>query len=922
MATAQFYDKGKVDALFDGISKEIQDALQYAVVVDDRLVPTEGPGTSVIEAFQSGVTTWLSAQLPGWASNANKNTAVFRNRPANNNYYYNCPDLLNRVVLWIGDVNKDEGQTAGYMERSLIFPKAGVYSVDVEYAVGITYQRANAPRFLVSIGDKTQEVVGTRQIGDLQKGHLLFSVQAGSGTIRLTATPGLGTAENAAAVVIASLKVTLVKEIGIEIGDIVAPDDNAQTGQAADAKATYEQLAGKASKSDATLTPIYSDTPTFSEWVCEPNIVTVYWDDFRAAWQTSPADSVNAHAEAYNPNATNIEFVLEADGGYVTATRTRTDIIGYTLGSQADKPLASIDPLLFARYYPEGNVKSAAEFTAGIQYDSPDTTNRTITVKPFCNTGDTANDNSNLAGRVVIPPFVGGDGNGYISDDGTRFKVVGVSGGSSIAYSANLTDIIAPNTVTTIGDLAFSQCISLISVSIPAAQTVGEEAFAECIALTTISLPATTSIGFNAFTYCTSLASVDFGDTPRPSVPTLGSGSFLNVPTSCKFIVPDNQYDAWIAADGWRDLVTAGYTFLRHSEWEYARKYEVDKKADRPTTFTTGNLAALDANGNPTDSGIKPSDKANKRAFTQNWEVRDWYEWMEGDWVWYNDLLYRATRDLEDDIDPDVDPDTPGEADKHKPGVTNAWERMDINDVQTIGGMHKAESFVAVDGAREIIHDVDGLACQEKGYGGIYFPRNDGMPRVVVSDEDYNERTYRFAPGHVDGEEVTVAITADLRYNLVTKTISNNAVTLDDRACNYVDARSLGSSDSLDIDFPALVDDKARDFVLAVECGANPPAISYAAFVTIMAEDASSLTPESGMNIYAFTEFKPNMFLASRKLITTVVDNSPENGDQLLLAMQKRGIDTTNITDFGGVAAALGLSDTATLQDAIDAVMN
>lgn len=114
-------------------------------------------------------------------------------------------------------------------------------------------------------------------------------------------------------------------------------------------------------------------------------------------------------------------------------------------------------------------------------------------------------------------------------------------------------------------------------------------------------------------------------------------------------------------------------------------------------------------------------------------------------------------------------------------------------------------------------------------------------------------------------------------YTLVTKTISNNVVTLNDRACNYVDARSLGSSDSLDIDFPALVDDKGRDFMLAVECGANPPTISYAALVTIMAEDASSIIPEEGMNIYSFKEFKTNMFIASRKLVVTVVNNSSEN---------------------------------------------
>ena len=163
---------------------------------------------------------------------------------------------------------------------------------------------------------------------------------------------------------------------------------------------------------------------------------------------------------------------------------------------------------------------------------------------------------------------------------------------------------------------------------------------------------------------------------------------------------------------------------------------------------------------------------------------------------------------------------------------------------------------------------------------------------------------------------------SELPYSLVVKEIKNGTVSLDDRADNYVDARTLGSSDSLDIDFPVLVDGRSRDFVIAVECGENPPTISYAAFATIMAEDASTLTPEPGMNIYAFTEFKTNMFLAARKTVDTVVVNTPESSDQVLLAMQKRGVDTTNITDFGKVANTFGLGDTATPQDAIDAVMN
>ena len=230
----------------------------------------------------------------------------------------------------------------------------------------------------------------------------------------------------------------------------------------------------------------------------------------------------------------------------------------------------------FAQYYPDGSVKSTTEFTQGIKYNTPDTVNRTITVKPFCNTGDSDNDNSSLVGRVVIPPFVDAQGNPYISDDGTRYKVVGVSGGIPNELNRNLTAIVAPTTVTNIGDSAIENCRSLTSVS----------------------FPAVTNIAYHAFNYCTSLTSVDFGDTPRSSVPTLGVNAFSGVPTSCKIIVPYTQYDEWKAADGWKDLQQE---FVRHAE-----------KADKPATFTAGNLAALDANGNPTDSTIPAANVAVK----------------------------------------------------------------------------------------------------------------------------------------------------------------------------------------------------------------------------------------------------------------------------------------------------------------------
>jgi len=364
-------------------------------------------------------------------------------------------------------------------------------------------------------------------------------------------------------------------------------------------------LADKASKADATLTPIYSDTPTFSEWtgtvLAAENIEVTGLPYFQPqddkhpesyGWYL-PTSQQDLHL-SFDIGATSLSINNSIDGWYLnyTATRTRTDIIGYSLGTQTDKPVAPADPLLFARYYPEGNVKSAAEFTQGIKYDAPNTTNRTITVKPFCNTGTAANDNSNLSGRVVIPPFVDEDGNPYISDDGTRFKVVGVSGNDSVRLNTNLTAIVAPNTVTIISDEAFIDCTSLTTVSLPAAENIGCSVFNGCTSLTTVSLPVATTIEIGAFGSCTRLDSVDFGDTPRLSVPSLGEGAFSGVPTSCKLIVPDAQYNAWTTASGWSSLVTQGYKFLKHSEWEYARKYELAAKLDKMEAIAWSDLKA------------------------------------------------------------------------------------------------------------------------------------------------------------------------------------------------------------------------------------------------------------------------------------------------------------------------------------------
>ena len=139
---------------------------------------------------------------------------------------------------------------------------------------------------------------------------------------------------------------------------------------------------------------------------------------------------------------------------------------------------------------------------------------------------------------LLDPTFIGTEYD-YNTDELIRL-------GAIFADCTQVTEVVIPDSVTSIGEGTFSNCTSLTSVTIPnSVSYIGNQAFSNCTSLTSVTIPnSVTTIGSFAFGQCSSLSSITVEATTPP---TLGTDPFQNT-NNCLIYVPTESVQAYKTA--------------------------------------------------------------------------------------------------------------------------------------------------------------------------------------------------------------------------------------------------------------------------------------------------------------------------------------------------------------------------------------
>ena len=128
-------------------------------------------------------------------------------------------------------------------------------------------------------------------------------------------------------------------------------------------------------------------------------------------------------------------------------------------------------------------------------------------------------------------------------------------GDSAFSWCKSLTSLTIPDSVTSISNGAFYKCKHLTSLTIPNSVTsIGDSAFWDCSSLTSLTIPnSVISIGDSAFEYCSSLASL----TIPSSVTSIGDSAFSSCENLTLLTIPDSVTTICDEAFSWCSRLTS-----------------------------------------------------------------------------------------------------------------------------------------------------------------------------------------------------------------------------------------------------------------------------------------------------------------------------------------------------------------------------